>query len=166
MSNGVSIRKRLIWYVLATIIVMSVVTGLSVYQGTTHEADEIFDAALVQTARILDGIMTREAIEANRSHLQKALERAVKIKKKNKDEDDDDEDSHAYEKKIFFIISDSNEGILLKSNFAPTLDISNPKTGFDEVVKKNKTWILSGKFNFHTEPRKILPQSILDNIIK
>ncbi|MBU2628274.1 MAG: hypothetical protein KKE61_06640 [Proteobacteria bacterium] len=30
------------------------------------------------------------------------------------------------------------------------------------IYKKNKGWILSGKFNFHTEPRKILPESLLD----
>ena len=31
------------------------------------------------------------------------------------------------------------------------------------IYKKKKTWILSGKFNFHTEPHKILPESVFNS---
>jgi len=140
MSESVSIRRRLVWYVLITTVVMSVVTGVGVYRGTTHEADEIFDAALVQTARILDGIMTRQAIEANRHHLEQALERAVSVENR-KNRDDEDEELHAYEKKLFFVIRDTAGTVLLNSHFAPDLGSDAPKAGFDELQVNRKNWI-------------------------
>ena len=156
MAKSVSIRRRLVWYVLVTTLVMSVVTGVGVYRGTTHEADEIFDAALVQTARILDGLLTRQAIEANRHDLEQALDRAVSVKNRENrnDEEDEDEDEdenedeelHAYEKKLFFLIQESNGEVLLKSHFAPeltaeTLTIEDANSGFDDIIIKNKGWI-------------------------
>jgi len=118
--------------------------GVGVYRGTTHEADEIFDAALVQTARILDGIMTRQSIEANRHHLEQALERAVSVDNRtNRDDDDEDESEelHAYEKKLFFIIRDTSGSVLLSSHFAPDLSSNMPKPGFDEIQIDSKNWI-------------------------
>ena len=142
MSKPISIRKRLVWYVLITTIVMSIITGLGVYRGTTHEADEIFNAALVQTARILDSIMTRQSIEANRIHMLKALERAIEPPANILDDDEDEgEELHEYEKKLFFVIRDTSGVTLLKSHSAPRHSWENLSTGFNQLEVKNRGWI-------------------------
>ncbi len=122
---------------LITTLVMSLVTGLAVYQGISHEADEIFDAALVQAGRILDGIMTRQAIEANRHHLERALERTIDIET----QDDEGKERQAYEKKLFFIILDNNGATLLKSPSAPDLTLNTLTAGFSRFEHDNQTWI-------------------------
>jgi two-component system sensor histidine kinase QseC len=137
MVKSVSIKRRLIWYVLLTTLVMSLVTGLGVYRGMMHEADEIFNAALLQTGRVLDGIMTHQSIEANRHHLERALERTIDIETST----DDVNERQAYEKKLFFIILDNNGAILLKSPSAPDLTWGALKAGFSRFEHDNHTWI-------------------------
>ncbi len=90
MRASRSLRKRLTWYVVVTLLLMTAFSGIAIYQGTTHEADEIFSASLVQTARILDGLISREAIESNRRQLKRALERGP--------------EAHEYERKLFFAV--------------------------------------------------------------
>ena len=62
MPDTVSLRRRLTWYVVIILLLMTTASGVMIYQGTTHEADEIFSASLVQTSRLLDGLITRARI--------------------------------------------------------------------------------------------------------
>jgi len=58
MQASRSLRLRLTWYVVATLLTLTSLSGIAIYMGTTKEADEIFSASLVQTARIIDGLVT------------------------------------------------------------------------------------------------------------
>ena len=88
MPDKVSLRRRLTWYVVVTLLLMTTISGIAVYQGTTHETDERFSASLVQTSRILDGLISRAEIESNRERLTRALERGPT--------------AHNYERKLIF----------------------------------------------------------------
>lgn len=137
MTDPVSIRRRLIWSVLIIIIGMSLIAGIGVYRGTTHETDEIFDAALVQTARILDGVMNRQAIEANRQQILQAFDSAAA----GDQGDIVQHDLHEYEKKLFFIIRDTDGAVLVQSQFAPDTGLDIPDAGFGEYEADGKNWI-------------------------
>ena len=126
MRASRSLRKRLTWYVVITLLVMTASSGIAIYQGTTHEADEIFSASLVQTARILDGLISREAIESNRRQLKRTLERGPK--------------AHEYERKLFFAVLDKKGKMLLHSREAPAFPRKDIKAGFSEFKYEGKKW--------------------------
>jgi two-component system sensor histidine kinase QseC len=126
MTREVSLRRRLTWYVVVTLLVMTVTSGVFIYRGTTSEAEEIFSAALVQNARILDGLISIESIEANREQLTLALERGP--------------EAHKYERKLFFAIYDVNGQLLLHSREAPEVPLEVIASGFSEFEFHEKQW--------------------------
>ncbi|MCP4768397.1 MAG: GHKL domain-containing protein [Gammaproteobacteria bacterium] len=136
-ASSRSLRKRLTWYVVVTLLLMTAFSGIAIYQGTTHEADEIFSASLVQTARILDGLISRETIESNRSQLKRALERGP--------------EAHEYERKLFFAVLDENGKILLHSRKAPEFPHEDIETGFSEFKYKGKKWFTYAHHSTHDD---------------
>jgi len=128
MAKAVSLRGRLTWYVVAILLLMTTVSGALVYQGTTHEADEIFSASLVQTARILDGLISRTQIESNKKRLTRALERGP--------------DAHEYERKLFFAVLDANDQVLLHSRQSPELPHEVINKGFSEFEFEGEKWLI------------------------
>lgn len=128
MTKQVSLRKRLTWYVVITLLVVTSLSGIAIYEGTTKEADEIFSASLVQTAKILDGLISRESVEANREKFIEALERRP--------------EAHEYERKLFFAVFESNGRMLLHSRLAPEISFDVISSGFSEFQLKGKTWYI------------------------
>lgn len=126
MSDAVSLRRRLTWYVVVTLLIMTTISGVLIYRGTTTEAEEIFSASLVQTARILDGLISRDSIESNRQQLIRALER--------------NPESHEYERKLFFAVLDEDRQILLHSRKSPEIPDAVISSGFSEFNHKDRTW--------------------------
>jgi two-component system sensor histidine kinase QseC len=121
-----SLRLRLTWYVVATLLTLTSVSGIAIYMGTTEEADEIFSASLVQTARIIEGLVSREAIDSNQRELQRKLEIGPR--------------AHSYERKLFFAVLDADGKLLLHSREAPDLPKAGIASGFSEFRYKRKKW--------------------------
>ena len=126
MTDKVSLRRRLTWYVVVTLLVMTTISGVLVYRGTTGEADEIFSASLVQTARILDGLISRATIDSNHTQLTQALERGT--------------EAHEYERKLFFAVLDADGQILLHSRKSPEIPDEAIESGFSEIKFKGRKW--------------------------
>jgi two-component system sensor histidine kinase QseC len=127
MPDTVSLRRRLTWYVVVILLLMTTASGVMIYQGTTHEADEIFSASLVQTSRLLDGLITRAKIESHKEQLTRALERGP--------------DAHEYERKLFFAVLDADNQILLHSRRSPDIPHEIINTGFSEFEFKGEKWL-------------------------
>ena len=126
MQTSRSLRLRLTWYVVITLLTMTSLSGVAIYVGTTREAAEIFSASLVQTARIIDGLVSREAIESNPRQLQRSLEIGPRL--------------HDYERKLFFAVLDADGNILLHSREAPDLPKKGIASGFSEFKYERKKW--------------------------
>ena len=137
MRASRSLRKRLTWYVVVTLLLMTASSGIVIYQGTSHEADEVFSASLVQTARILDGLISRAAIETNRRQLKRALERGP--------------EAHEYERKLFFAVLDENGKMLLHSREAPEFPHEDIETGFSEFKYEGKKWFTFAHESTHED---------------
>jgi two-component system sensor histidine kinase QseC len=137
MTDGVSLRRRLTWYVIVILLVITTSSGIMIYRGTTQEADEIFSASLVQTARILDGMITRASIESNRAQLALALERGP--------------DAHEYERKLFFAIVGPDEQVLLNSREAPEIPHEIINSGFSEFRYKDRKWLTFARASRHDD---------------
>ncbi|MDH3759422.1 MAG: ATP-binding protein [Gammaproteobacteria bacterium] len=137
MTDGVSLRRRLTWYVIVILLVITTSSGIVIYRGTTQEADEIFSASLVQTARILDGMITRASIESNRAQLAIALERGP--------------DAHEYERKLFFAIVGPDGQVLLNSRKAPEIPHEIINSGFSEFRYKDRKWLTYARESSHDD---------------
>jgi len=126
MQASRSLRRRLTWYVVVTLFSLASLSGIAIYLGTTKEANEIFSASLAQTARIIDGLVSRDGIDADRLELQRKLELGKR--------------AHPYERKLFFAVLDSEGNLLLHSREAPDLPKVGIPSGFSEFRYKRKKW--------------------------
>jgi two-component system sensor histidine kinase QseC len=136
MLEGTSLRRRLTWYVIISMLVMTAISGTAVYYGTTHEADEMFSASLVQTARILDGFISKESIINNKDRLSKALQYSRIA------ENREATGGHEYEDKLFFSILNQEGQVLLRSHLSPDVPVEGLANGFSEFREKENKWTI------------------------
>ena len=113
-------------------------SSILVYFDAREEVDELFDASLVQTARVLNGLLTLEAIQENKQRLLSALT------KKDTNLSDFTEAAtplgHKYEKKLFFQIWSVDKELLLKSASIHTTPPIIFQQGFRDEVVDGKQW--------------------------
>ncbi|WPP47658.1 ATP-binding protein [Pseudomonas sp. AN-1] len=113
-----SIRSRTLARVLGVLILaLTVISWLS-YSDAKHEIEELFDAQLAQSARLLEGMVGGELSPALRTTLQQALDAALRVR----DEPDGGPalvEGHRYETKLAFQVLDGRGQVLLQSASAP-----------------------------------------------
>lgn len=107
-----SIRSRTMALVLALLgVSLAVISWLS-YRDAQHEITELFDAQMAQTARMFEGMVSRDMPADARAALQQTLNQAIARR-------DDSSPGHPYEGKLAFLIVDSNAEVILQSASAP-----------------------------------------------
>lgn len=131
----ISLRRHLTWYMVAAILTMSLLSGAGVYYGTTHEAEEMFNASLVQTARLLDGLINQNLIESEPHRLINALTIPEGL-------DEHSINGHEYEDKLFFAVLNPDGNMIIKSPHAPAFNESKLIPGFTESVLDGKLWTI------------------------
>lgn len=113
-----SIRSRTLALVLGVLSLALTVISWRSYSDAQHEIEELFDAQLAQTARLLEGMVDRELTPATRAALQQALDAALQVKQWPDDSTALPE-GHRYETKLAFQVLDEQRGVLLQSASAP-----------------------------------------------
>jgi two-component system sensor histidine kinase QseC len=107
-----SIRSRTLVLVLGLLgVALAVISWMS-YRDAQHEIEELFDAQLAQTARLLEGMVSRDMTPAARESLQQALSQAAR-------ERGETIPGHRYESKLAFQVFDGNAEVVLQSASAP-----------------------------------------------
>ncbi len=124
-----SIRYRLL---LVLIILMC--TGWSVmavmgYLAAKHEVEELFDAQMAQSARVLMALVDEE-LEEEIVHGEQA--HAIHL--------DYEQEGHLYESRIAFRATDADGLELLKTDNFPDVISVNPQPGFIDVTENGDTW--------------------------
>jgi two-component system sensor histidine kinase QseC len=127
-----SIRKRLLMTLLTMTLALWAVIGMVIYTASQTEVDELIDAQLAQSARVLLTLMGHELEEA------KAMPGYLT---------DDDiaqqftEHTHKYEQRLAFqmwILEESR--IWLRTQSAPQYRLSERSAGFDDRVIEGSRW--------------------------
>ena len=124
-----SIRRYLTLNLTFWALVMTIIPALVVYYEAAHEVEEIFDANLAQSSRVLHGVITRNTI-ANKEQILNSLN----LKNSN-----DIGDSHEYERKLAFQIWQQDKRIL-NSPFAPKTPLSDLTEGFTTAEIEGEQW--------------------------
>jgi len=109
---------------------MTIIPAGWVYYDTAHEVEELFDASLAQSARVLHGMVSRETVDQNQSSITEAL-----FAKEN----DPHAIQHNYEKKISFQVIDQT-GLVLRSASAPNHPESGLKQGYTYIELDQFEW--------------------------
>ena len=138
MKTKYSLTSRITQRLLVSLSLLMLISSILVYLDAREEVDELFDASLVQTARVLNGLLTLEAIQENKQNLLNALA------KKDANLSDFTEAAtplgHKYEKKLFFQIWSVDKKLLLKSTNIHTTPPFIFEQGFRDDVVDGKHW--------------------------
>ena len=112
-----SIRARTLALVLGVLcLALTVISWLS-YRDAQHEIEELFDAQLAQTARLLAGMVGGDMPAPALQALQQSLDDALAVQYAAPDEGRPP--GHKYESKLGFVVFDAQGRSLLKSASAP-----------------------------------------------
>ena len=113
-----SIRARTLLLVLGLLSLSMSLISYKSYRDAQHEIEELFDAQLAQTARLLQGMVSRDMPPSARQTLQRALNQAILAQ--HEDDDGSFASGHPYEGKLAFQVLDERGQVLLQSASAPT----------------------------------------------
>jgi len=125
-----SIRRYLTLHIVGWALAMTIIPAVWVYYDTAKEVEELFDASLAQSARVLHGMTSQDTIDKHRDSLTEAL--------LNK-EKDPHAIQHNYEKKISFQVI-NEEGLILRSASAPNHPESDLTQGYTYIELGEFEW--------------------------
>lgn len=135
MKKRYSIHRYLKLFVLLWILVVSILTSIWVYVDAKHETDELFDASLVQSARILDSLLHLHPLDEEIPEfgtLSNQMNQHIRKKM--------DQGGHPYEKKVAFQIWSASNELLFKSLSAPEKKVAPLATGFHRTQIDQQGW--------------------------
>lgn len=134
-----SIRRRLLLILLAILAAAFVASGLLSFVSTEREVREMFDAQLIENARVLKGVMNHpvEAVDWQKMH--DALE---ETRQERLSADDPMAPGHAYEKKVAIQVWSADGNLVLRSPSAPEYSLSPLRRGFYQRGSNGHTWFV------------------------
>lgn len=114
-----SIRNRILLLVLGILCLSLPMISYKSYLDARHETEELFDAQLAQSTRLLGGLIQRHMSQEARNNLQKALDEALLHIRVSREEHSPSAQGHPYEAKVGFEVFTSQGRPLLKSAGMP-----------------------------------------------
>ncbi len=130
---SLSIRNRLLVTLLPVTLLVWVVVVAIIYAGTRHEVDELIDAQLVQSARILLNVLSHEFYEED-AFRRKIYDHPFSISQTL------GVFSHKYEQKLAFQMWLPPGRLGLRSQSAPEFPMTELANGFSVRVIDGQEW--------------------------
>lgn len=131
-----SIRRFVLWTLLPAMVLVSGSVATWTYLMSAHEVEELFDAELAQTARVLAGLIDREMLDQRAEALAEALEQA----RTGHPGDPAAAAMHPYETKLSFQLLNSEGELLFAAPGAPGGDLGPLANGFSWVPDDSFRW--------------------------
>ncbi|MGW8228801.1 MAG: ATP-binding protein [Gammaproteobacteria bacterium] len=123
-----SIRQRLLITLLLSIIIIGSITIVRSYLDARYEVQELFDAQLAESARIIQAQLLFVMRSNTRDEIQRLLEDQPFMSEKHADEKGNGDEislyGHEYEHKIAFQLWNNKSRLMLRSPSAPTTALS------------------------------------------
>ncbi|MDH5516480.1 MAG: ATP-binding protein [Gammaproteobacteria bacterium] len=166
----VSLNSRLLKILMTMLLVSGGVTIWSSYLDAEEEIQELFDAELARSARLLLSLSQAGFDKVNLSELQGYLQEN-KLQDALISEGGESSAGHLYEKKILFQIFNADQKIILRSDNAPLVAISDKLNGYEDVELNDSVWRTFSVWNRLMEYKVIVAESsevrseLLDNIM-
>ena len=140
-----SIRQRLLLTLLLIIALVGAVTLARSYLDARHEVQELFDAQLAQSARVLQSLVYHELLEGEPIAMQELLKQSRDLARFQREQNAVESHGHNYEVKVGFQVWDRGGRLLLHSVSTPdtplvTSDLHDLRNGFSDAVIGNVKW--------------------------
>ncbi|MCW9023221.1 MAG: ATP-binding protein [Gammaproteobacteria bacterium] len=138
MIHSLALRLLLL-LMLSIIITTSIAISIS-HHESQHEIQELFDAQLAQSARIVEASFLSSNSHPDIMHQQTRIDNTAQHEDTNED-DNINLIGHVYERKVAFQIWDKNQNLILYSSTAPDSPLSeNNQTGFQDILINKEQW--------------------------
>jgi two-component system sensor histidine kinase QseC len=137
LFTSFSIRRRLIFSVLAVVAATLTTSGLIGYHDARFETEELFDARLAQSARVLLPLLVRQVPDSPDAAavLYEPWQSATAH---SEEEDEATPLGHTYENKLYFQLFDARGRVRLRSPHAP--EQARTTIGFGHVRHDGHRW--------------------------
>lgn len=132
-----SIRRQLLLILAAVLVGTFSVSGLLGYFATAEEVQELFDAQLIENARVLKGVMNHSAKRVDWEHMRDSLE---ETRREHDLDPGTMDDGHAYEKKVAIQVWSEDGELVLRSPSAPEYSLSPLRHGFYQRRSNGHSW--------------------------
>ena len=126
-----SIRKRILVRVLGLLLVSTLIMGWASHHDSTHEVEELFDAQLGQSARVLIGLLGASQGQIPTEQLAQALLETSGEPPKL---------GHRYESKLAFQVRNAEGRVIARSFNVPPLTAADWKPGFADLQQAQHQW--------------------------
>ena len=129
-----SVRARILLPVLLLVLLGDVLISWLVLRDSHHEIEEVYDAQLAQSARLLQGVLRqRDPGEADWDKLYQAFDQAMSRV-------GEDGVAHPYETRLTFQVWRRDGQLLVRSAEAPTLAAPPTSLGSHDIVENGNDW--------------------------
>lgn len=135
-----SMRRTLLITLLGTLAVLMAVAGFFSYRAGLQEAGEMFDARLVQSTRVLVGLVDEPLGDLSAFPGDPIVLRGWHGRAEGVGEALAFADGHAYESKLAFQVWDRQSRLLLRSDSAPVAPMAALVAGFASPVIDGEQW--------------------------
>jgi two-component system sensor histidine kinase QseC len=132
-----SIRRFLLWTLLPAVVLGAGAGAVWTYFNASHEVEELFDAELAQSARVLAGLTSREMLADHAQDLADTLARSGMF---SAGDDDASPLGHPYETKLSFRIRLPDGTSVFGTPGAPARHGLRPERGY--------AWMDDGEFRW------------------
>lgn len=135
-----SMRRTLLMVLLATLGVLMAIAGFFSYRAGLQEAGEMFDARLVQSTRVLIGLVDEPLGDLAAFPGDTVVLRGWHGQAEGVGEALAYKDGHAYESKLAFQVWGANRKLLLRSDSAPITQLAPLTPGYASVLIGGEQW--------------------------
>jgi len=147
-----SLRNFLLISILLTLIIVGGTTIWGGYRASVHEVEELFDAQLSRSARLILGLVIAEV---NLGHIKEfsseVKENSFKVFDKKNIEQQIYQQGHLYELKIAHQVWDTYGNMLIRSANAPLQPMSPLESGYANQVFNGEKWRTFSLWDTHHE---------------
>lgn len=161
-----SIRTWLLYGLASVLLLAFLAIGFFAYLVSAHEAEEVFDAQLATSARVLAALSQDSRLQPP---TQKPLVIDLPSDLRHPNDDAPVAGGHPYENKLAFQVWDAQEGLLARSRNAPKSPLGPPSPGFHDAEVDGQRWhafVLETKdFRIHTAERADIRDEISTEIV-
>lgn len=126
-----SIRQRILLRVLGLLLIGSLILSAVSYGDAAHEIEELFDAQLGQSARVLQGLLRLPQAQIDHQQLAQALNESVGQQPAL---------GHRYESKLAYQVRDADGQIIARSFNVPAMSEVNWQPGFASLGEGEGQW--------------------------
>lgn len=126
MNKTYSLRKRLLFFISIPVLLACIITMSVAFKSAWHEIEEVYDAQLVHSAKVLLQLVEHELIEDGKEDDFLLYEENTNLQ-------------HKYEKNIAFRVWANNRLVTQSANAKKLINVAAPP-GFSEQIINNEQW--------------------------